>query len=348
MLVKSKERIANIELLRGIASIGVCVVHLQMFSGYTQFPVIDKLINGGQLGVYVFFMVSGFILPYSLYKNNYRLKDFFTFLFKRNLRIDPPYFIVLILSIFILQFENFSIQNFIFNLLYLVPFVKGAYWYDTLFWTLGIEMQFYILLGLVFPLFKQIPPLVTLIILVILFHFVIYIEFGYGRSFIIESLTFFIVGTIMFMVYKRLVNFTLGITILFVLCIEWSFLVAIRYTLISIPTVALVLLFKPFKQKIGFFLGQISYSLYLTHILVAGLTINPLMALGISPFACFIIQISLSILVAKLYYQFIERYFIRCSKKIPYHRDKKSNFGLFQKRTFKRSFFLWRPFFKKA
>lgn len=101
MLVKSQERIANIELLRGIASIGVCLVHLQMFSGYTQFPVIDKLINGGQLGVYIFFIVSGFVLPYSLYKNNYRLKDFFTFLFKRNLRIDPPYFIVLILSIFI-------------------------------------------------------------------------------------------------------------------------------------------------------------------------------------------------------------------------------------------------------
>lgn len=40
----------------------------------------------------MFFVISGFIIPYSLYKAGYRRGDFGRFLLKRIARLDPPYF----------------------------------------------------------------------------------------------------------------------------------------------------------------------------------------------------------------------------------------------------------------
>src|ERR1035441_2897196 len=45
----------------------------------------------GWLGVEIFFVISGFIIPYSLYKAGYRVSDFTRFLLKRIARLDPPY-----------------------------------------------------------------------------------------------------------------------------------------------------------------------------------------------------------------------------------------------------------------
>ena len=37
-----------------------------------------------------------------------------------------------------------------------IPFVKKSIWYNDIFWTLGIEFQFYIILGLFFPILERI------------------------------------------------------------------------------------------------------------------------------------------------------------------------------------------------
>ena len=45
----------------------------------------------GWLGVEMFFVVSGFVIPWALHRGGYRLKDYGRFLLKRVLRLDPPY-----------------------------------------------------------------------------------------------------------------------------------------------------------------------------------------------------------------------------------------------------------------
>ncbi|MHB8208815.1 acyltransferase family protein [Mucilaginibacter sp.] len=45
----------------------------------------------------IFFVISGFVIPYSLFKANYELKHYFKFLYKRVLRLHPPYLAALLI-----------------------------------------------------------------------------------------------------------------------------------------------------------------------------------------------------------------------------------------------------------
>ncbi|MDB5091126.1 MAG: hypothetical protein JWR09_5120, partial [Mucilaginibacter sp.] len=76
----NNSKIISIVLLRAIAALSVCIVHIQMICDLHVNFLIDYLTNLGQQGVVIFFVISGFILPYSLYQKNYVLKDFFSFL----------------------------------------------------------------------------------------------------------------------------------------------------------------------------------------------------------------------------------------------------------------------------
>ncbi len=61
-------KIDSVTILRGIASLAVCIVHTSLITGFHSNKFIDYIIMNGQQGVAVFFVLSGFILPYSLYK----------------------------------------------------------------------------------------------------------------------------------------------------------------------------------------------------------------------------------------------------------------------------------------
>ncbi|WP_461147988.1 acyltransferase family protein [Spirosoma pulveris] len=45
----------------------------------------------GKYGVQIFFVVSGFVIPLSLKKSNYDERGYPRFLWKRVLRLHPPY-----------------------------------------------------------------------------------------------------------------------------------------------------------------------------------------------------------------------------------------------------------------
>src|SRR5690606_22446411 len=87
-------------------------------------------------------------------------KDFFRFLIKRSLRIDPPYIIILILFLLVFNILSnvtsfhghaipFKLTEFFAHIFYIVPFTSYKF-YDHIFWTLSIEFQFYILIGLLY------------------------------------------------------------------------------------------------------------------------------------------------------------------------------------------------------
>ena len=101
-----KSKIASIGLMRGIASAMVCLYHLT--NGNKRLLPDDNMLRTGawwlHTGGEIFFIISGFIIPYSMYVNNYSIKNIGTFFKKRMIRIEPPYLIsiavVLVLGLY--------------------------------------------------------------------------------------------------------------------------------------------------------------------------------------------------------------------------------------------------------
>src|SRR5262245_6522000 len=85
------DRIPILDPLRGIAAGGVAWYHL---TNLLDLP--EGWIKGsgahGFLGVEIFFVISGFVIPYSMIRGGYRVRsDWGRFIAKRILRLDPPY-----------------------------------------------------------------------------------------------------------------------------------------------------------------------------------------------------------------------------------------------------------------
>ncbi|RZK24251.1 MAG: acyltransferase, partial [Flavobacterium sp.] len=205
VMQEQKGIITSVILLRAIAALGVCFVHLKMLTDFKTSAFLNYIFVNGQQGVTIFFVISGFILPYSLYKKQYQIKDFFNFILKRSVRVDPPYWCCILLLFILtpLPFSDFNFRGILFHITYLVPFIKSAHWYSDIFWTLSIEFQFYILLGLLYPVFMKLPYYVSILIIVLVSA--LCLKFTY-RGIIIANLYQFAFGYIAFMAYTNMID----------------------------------------------------------------------------------------------------------------------------------------------
>ena len=100
--MSSPRRIDNIERLRGLAALGVVLCHvIGQFYGVTRYsPGPERLVGwAGQVGVAVFFVVSGFCIRLPMARalaadSGARL-DVRRYLHRRARRILPPYWIAI-------------------------------------------------------------------------------------------------------------------------------------------------------------------------------------------------------------------------------------------------------------
>ena len=123
-------RVAVVNALRGLAALWVCWYHAV---GLIQ-PAPSALTTLGSygfMGVQVFFVVSGFVIPYALHRAHYQLPQYPRFLAKRLLRLHPPYLAVvatIALSLWIgrltsLNAATFTWPQLLAHLAYLTPFL---------------------------------------------------------------------------------------------------------------------------------------------------------------------------------------------------------------------------------
>src|ERR1700750_1411309 len=77
-----RHRLGAIDGLRGIAALAVACFHLNSH---------NVLFAHGWAGVEVFFVISGFIVPWSLDGAHYKIGLYGRFLLRRIVRLDPPY-----------------------------------------------------------------------------------------------------------------------------------------------------------------------------------------------------------------------------------------------------------------
>jgi len=158
-----------IDGLRGIAAMMVVFYHLyanlknsvsSWFPGY-----LDILLSHGNIGVHIFFVISGFVIAYSVGNRRVNLKFIGKFALRRSIRLDPPYWLSIIAAIFLIYLSTAmftdinrelpSAVTVLVHLLYLQD-ILGYGNIVAVYWTLCLEVQFYLLFVVLIGVFQKV------------------------------------------------------------------------------------------------------------------------------------------------------------------------------------------------
>ncbi|EFH0672509.1 acyltransferase, partial [Escherichia coli] len=98
---RKTNKLDSIQVLRGIAVLLVIAFHFRVYLNgvYAQKDLGDILFGIGEVGVDIFFVISGFIITYS--SMNKAKNRPMVFAAKRFFRLYPVYFIILTLAIYL-------------------------------------------------------------------------------------------------------------------------------------------------------------------------------------------------------------------------------------------------------
>lgn len=324
----------SVHLLRGISALLVFWGHN---TGWYSLPLLDPLIKsiGGdiaRLGVYIFFVISGFVLPLSLEKS-YHIRRFHRFIARRFVRIEPTYIFAALVSLAIWMIKTriapnaipkeFNLFEFLAHFLYLIPFTEYE-WYNEVFWTLAVEFQFYLLIGLIFPLLRR--NIWLTLVLLTGFSLTVFLPPG-GPIELLEYSPFFAIGIAGFLL--RHFHATNDQALLWFSIVFFSGIYCVHeYSLQGITgviSVCLITGWKPSRHRFRYF-GDISYSLYVTHYPIIFFNNQASRFLfGEGPhlfhYVVFFGNFILCVIVAHFVYKWIESPTLLLSKKIQYREE---------------------------
>ncbi|HEX8108615.1 MAG TPA: acyltransferase [Kofleriaceae bacterium] len=166
-------RYAFVDALRGVAAIGVVLYHvysknLLPMSGYRLPEPLHAIGNNGNLGVYIFFVISGFVITQSIRSSHITPRFVGWFALRRSLRLDPPYWAT-IAAMIALSYISGRVQRdhaplplptwdaVVAHLFYLQGFL-GYPQIVGVFWTLCYELQFYLALVVLTGVWQWLRP----------------------------------------------------------------------------------------------------------------------------------------------------------------------------------------------
>lgn len=258
-------------------------------------------------------------------QNSYAIHSFGRFLARRLIRIEIPYLTIIALEVVLILLssgttannglsERLNAYHILLNIGHLND-VAGRPWLLPVFWTLAIEIQFYLLMAISFPLFLQKKFLVRLVILSLLASS----GFVFNQSYIFFNYSLpFLIGIVTFQVIKKIVDVREYIFWMFAFSLPMFIRQGPLPTLVTIATPCLILC-PGFNWKYGSFLGMISYSVYLIHVPFGGrllaLTEILVSAEWIKTLLIFLFVI-LTIILAWVFYILVEVPSLQLSKKL--------------------------------
>ena len=276
------QRLPVLDMMRGVASFAVCWYHVT-HGNVTFLPPGWFKSTGdlGWLGVQVFFVISGFVIPFALSNSGYRINNCGTFLLKRVARLDPPYIagilVVIVLGYFSTLAPGFNGEPFHFSwtvtllhLGYLNAFF-GYPWLNPVYWTLAIEFQYYILIALTFPLLASRDARVRSILIMLFAGTALMVP---APQFVCHWLFLFLYGITTFQYRASLLSRNAYLLHLIAVAAGAVYCYGATIGLTGLLS-ALVIAFVN-ARSFGplTWLGHISYSLYLLHVPVGGRVIN--------------------------------------------------------------------------
>jgi hypothetical protein len=152
------ERFLPVDALRGLAAVMVLAFHLLRMP--PQAEILDGVLPApltvasdyARSGVAIFFVISGFVIGYTTRHLGSGLSEGARFSLRRQIRLDPPYYLVIALVIGVelaqsmvpsLEARTFTISDALLNMFYLQD-IAGAPSIVQVAWTLCLEVQFYL------------------------------------------------------------------------------------------------------------------------------------------------------------------------------------------------------------
>lgn len=266
MLSQNRRYLNQVESLRAIAALMVAIFH---FSSHFEWQAeTTEFFTYGAQGVELFYLISGFIICFSLYHSKYSISNYFRYLAKRFIRLLPPYY----LTIFLIVVVGFCMHTFLWkipydfhfrqitvNALFLGDVFPEYGWINPIFATLEVELQFYLIIALIFPILKKWNWSILVVSLLLLLGGVLTPAYDT----VLRNAPFFTSGIALFFIMENNKNVW-----------AWLSLTASLFTLFGyylfidlLPIVAgsLYIAFIPANTKFLNWSGKISYSYYLTH-----------------------------------------------------------------------------------
>jgi peptidoglycan/LPS O-acetylase OafA/YrhL len=332
-----KWHLEHIDALRGIAVLGVVLVHSSQFLGLPQW--LEQAAFTGQRGVQLFFLISAFTLFLSYDNRHEPASSFFT---RRFFRIAPMFYVATAIACTFTHDRVGPLWEVLKSTLFLGAFSPEAINSGALgAWSIAVEACFYACLPMLFRSIRSLKYAVslTLVSLVVLFPFCVYmmathpadqgeywIFLGFPANFPV-----FAMGILCYWAWKqwkpnrpKLVSCLLLISGAILFGLAYPFTSRGLYA--SSGACALLLLalsFHPWKLLVNRctqFLGKISYSVYLLHFYVCLGVKGAVLRIPLSPAERFWIVLAstlgITIPLAWFTWRFIEEPGIRLGRRL--------------------------------
>jgi peptidoglycan/LPS O-acetylase OafA/YrhL len=300
---KLTARLQGLDSLRGMAALAVVLFHYTF--GYTEvvgkhMPGLDLIATNGHFGIYLFFIISGFVIFMTL-ERSARAADFSV---SRFARLWPTYLVCggfTSLLIVVLDFNpnQLTVGDALLNVLMLNK-ILGNVSIDPSYWTLTYEVLFYAGAAMTFFGLK-IKRIEWACLAWLGLAFVARVSTfneqhqRLGVLLGVDYCHFFVLGMMIYLIYQRRTDWLTWSTAILAFSMTlfgpsynpgaiklWQFMLMTALFVLVVWLVA--------ERKIRFlniapllFLGEISYSLYLVHQIAGYWVIRQLEALGWDP-----------------------------------------------------------------
>lgn len=330
--LETKGQIKILDPLRGIAAFAVVIFHY----GRSVLPTVrpnplEDILAIGNYGVHVFFVISGFVIPYALHRSRHRVKDIGRFMIRRFVRIAPPAYLasMAVILFFALsqalfnkypsssEWPGINPRSILGNLLFM-PKLFGTLWFNFPYWTLLIEFQFYLVIGIMLPFMIngngqwRIPVLLTIFLLS-----------GYFDSrYLLHFSPLFTLGIIVFLHRSGSVPTFMALAIAGISMIFCLVHLSPMALMIGGLTAAIIWIGPEPRGPFVNWLGRISYSLYITHVPVAFFSeavlkrLFPIHHSVEGKLFMLVVYTLIALLAAGLFHRFIEAPFAEFSKRM--------------------------------
>lgn len=325
--LEKKKYLSSVTLIRGIAALAVTLFHFTKGFVARDVSVSQILMPYAWIGVEVFFVISGFVIPYALLRLPFKGKHYGGYLLKRLVRIEPAYIASIVLIIFLNYISSlFTIYegppfhvdgyNLVLHLGYLVDIFNGT-WFNPVYWTLAIEFQYYLVIGVLLIIWNKNNTLLTITTLLAFFllSFIPQTDISFFRH--TDIFTIGIVCAFYKKDYINRISFLLSVLLIGgVIYMHHSYVI----TILSVgATLGIAFLNNIRNFSWLIFFGNISYSLYLLHVPIGGRVINLSKRYVFDDRAkilVILLAVVVSVFAAWLFYIFIEKPSHRVSRKI--------------------------------
>jgi peptidoglycan/LPS O-acetylase OafA/YrhL len=145
---KPDRRIQELDALRLFAAVAVVFYHLTYSNSASRqlFPMLDWITRYGYLGVDLFFVISGFVILWSA-----QGRSLWQFGVSRVARLYPLFWLALAMSAWVVP--EVTLTRLAANATMVAGYL-GQNYIDGVYWTLQVELKFYVLVGLLLA-FRQ-------------------------------------------------------------------------------------------------------------------------------------------------------------------------------------------------